>query len=104
MAQRLKLITLPARTVAVSGTEVAAYNGNLEVHSAIIVSVSTNTGIQYIGDSAVTTSSGLPIAPDGSLEMGPPDNVKADTFNLGEVYLDSTTNNAEFRIAAWIRG
>ncbi len=104
MAQRLKLVTLPARTVATSGTSVTAYNGNLEVFSAIIVSLPTNTGTQYIGDSSVTTSNGMPIAPDGSLEMGPPDNYKGDTFNLGEVYLDSSTNGAEFRIAAWVRG
>lgn len=103
--QRLKLVTLPAVTVATAGTEQAAYAGNLEVFSAIIVSLSTNTGTQYVGDSTVSSSNGLPIAPDGSLEMGPPENMRAtDTFNLGEVYLDSSTNGAEFRIAAWVRG
>jgi hypothetical protein len=104
MAQRLKLLTLPARTVTTSGTPVTAYDGNLEVFSAIIISLSTNTGTQYVGDSTMDTGDGMPIAPDGSLEMAPPDNVREDTFNLGLVYLDSSTNGAEFRIAAWVRG
>lgn len=102
--QRLKLVTLPAITIATAGTEQQAYAGNLEVFSAIIISLPTNTGTQYIGDATVASTNGIPIAPDGSLELGPPDNVRADTFNLGEVYLDSSTNGAEFRIAAWVRG
>lgn len=105
MAQRLRLVTLDAVTVASAGTAQAASATNLEVFSAIIVSLSTNTGTQYVGDSNVDSSNGMPLAPDGSLELGPPENMRAtDTFNLAEVFLDSSTNGAEFRILAWIRG
>jgi hypothetical protein len=105
MAQRLKLVTLPSVTVVTAGAEQPASSSNLEVYSAIIISLSTNTGTQYVGDSTVTSSTGMTLAPDGSLELGVPENMRAtDTFNLAEVYLDSSSDAAEFRIAAWVRG
>ena len=104
-ASGLLLKTLPAITVATSGVEQRIYSTNLLVYGVIIISLSTNTGIQYVGDSTVTTSNGAPIAPDGSFELAPPENLRGgDQFNLYDIFVDSSTNAAEFRIMAWIRG
>lgn len=105
MAQALKLKTLPAVTVATAGTEQPLSASSVMVYGLIIVSLSTNTGVQYVGDSTVTSSNGMPIAPDGSIELGPPDAARGyDQFDIKDVYVDSSTNGAEFRIMAWIRG
>ena len=105
MAQALKLKTLPAVTVATSGTRQPLSATTIMVYGVIIISLSTNTGIQYVGDSTVSTSNGAPIAPDGSWELGPPEAARGyDQFDIKDVYVDSSSNGAEFRIMAWVRG
>ncbi len=100
----LKLKTLPAVTVATAGSEQALYTQPLMVYSATIVSLSTNTGSQYIGDSTVAASNGLPITPGDDWELDVPFGVKGvDQFDISKVYVDSSTNAAEFRITVWIR-
>lgn len=96
--------TLTAVTVTTAGTSKPASAISLQVYSLVIVSLSTNTGVQYIGDSTVSSANGMPIAPDGDFTFEPPDMVKGDTFDANKVYLDSSTSGAEFRIMAWIRG
>lgn len=104
-SQGLKLKTIAAVTVTTSGTRVALSATTVMVYSLIVISLSTNTGIQYIGDSTVTTSNGAPIAPDGSIEFEPPDSARGyDQFDIKDIYVDSSTNGAVFRVMAWIRG
>ncbi len=105
MAQALKLKTLPAVTVTTSGTRVPISATTVMVYSLIVISVSTNTGIQYIGDDTVAVANGAPIAPDGSVEFEPPESARGyDQFDIKDIYLDSSSNGAEFRVLAWIRG
>ena len=100
----LKLKTLPAVTVATAGAEQPLYGSRMMVYAASIVSLSTNTGIQYVGDSTVTSSNGTPFIANEAIELEVPAGAKgADQFDLSQVYVDSTTNGAEFRIVAWIR-
>lgn len=100
----LKLKTLPAVTVATAGSEQPLAATRTMVYAATIVSVSTNTGIQYLGDSTVTSSNGIPFIANEAMEVEAPAGAKGvDQFNLADIYVDSTTNGAEFRIIAWIR-
>ncbi len=99
----LKLKTLPAITVITAGTEKQVIATPLMVYAVTIVSLSTNTGTQYVGDSSVTSSNGLPFAAGDTMELDVPDVKGVDQFDLSKIYLDSSSNNAEFRIIAWIR-
>ncbi len=103
--QGLKLKTIAAVTVTTAGTRVPISATTVMVYSLIIVSLSTNTGTQYAGDSTVSAANGCPIAPDGSIEFEPPDSARGyDQFDIKDIYVDSSTNGAEFRVMAWIRG
>lgn len=105
MAQELKLKTLAAVTVTTAGTPVPISATTVMVYSLIVISLSTNTGIQYVGDSTVSSSNGAPIAPDGSIEFEPPESARGyDQFDIKNIYVDSSTNGAGFRVLAWIRG
>lgn len=99
----LKLKTLPAVTVATAGTEQPISATNLLVYAVIITSLSGNTGTQYFGDSTVTSSNGTPFGPGDDIELEAPEHRGVDQFDIKNIYVDSTTNAAEFRIAAWIR-
>jgi hypothetical protein len=107
MAQALKLKTLAAVTVVTAGTPVRVSLTSIMVYEVLITSVSTNTGIQAVGDEDVdaSTNRGGLIEPNNHLELAPPDSARGyDQIDLKDVYLDSTTNGAIFTILAWVRG
>lgn len=107
MAQALKLKTLPAVTVTTAGTPVPVSATSIMVYEVLVTSISTNTGIQAIGDSDVDASAsrGGLIEPNNHIELAPPDSARGyDQIDLKDVYLDSTTNGAQFTILAWVRG
>jgi hypothetical protein len=102
-ASTLKLKTLPAVTVATSGTRQPIYGSPIYAYSVLIQSLPSNEGVQYIGDSTVTVGTGIEIAPGDATEMEAPERSRTDQFDLSMIYVDSDTNGAEFRIIAWIR-
>lgn len=95
--------TLSAVTVATAGTRQKLVATTTMVYAATVVSLSTNTGTQYIGDSTVAASNGLPFPGDGCIELDVEGIKAADQFDLSKWYVDSSTNGAEFRIIAWVR-
>ena len=100
----LKLKTLPAVTVATAGSEQPLASARTMVYAATVVSLSTNTGTQYLGDSTVTSSNGIPFSGGDTMEIESPSGARGvDQFDLSKVYVDSSSNGAEFRIVAWIR-
>lgn len=99
----LKLKTLPAITVTTAGTSVPIYASRLMVYSASVQSLNTNTGNQYVGDETVASTNGARIAAGDSIDIDPPEIRGLDQFDISQVYVDSSTNGAEFRIIAWIR-
>jgi hypothetical protein len=107
MATRLKLVTLPAITIAAAGTPQQVSLTSISVYEVILVSHPDNTGLQAVGDEYVdaATNRGGIFGPAGSYELSPPENMRAtDTIDLQDVYVDSTTTGAIITILAWIRG
>lgn len=102
-ASRLKLKTFPAVTVATAGTRVQLIATETMVYSLAIQSLSSNTGSQYVGDNTVSSTNGMLIIAGECAEIDAP--VKGqDQFDASQIYFDSSTNGAEFRIIGWIRG
>lgn len=99
----LRLKTLPAITVATAGDAKAISSSPINVYAATITSLSGNTGTQYFGDSSVASSNGTPFGPGDCMELDVPDVKGMDQFDASQIYVDSTTSGAEFRIVVWIR-
>ena len=104
MASGIKLKTLPAVIVTTAGTAVPLFDTPLLVYGVTIVSLSDNSGTQYVGDIDVDADNGLPMTPGDVCEIDPPQRaVATDQFYINEIYVDSSSNGAEFRVLAWIR-
>lgn len=102
MGVRLK--TVAEVTVTTAGTRVKLSETSILVYSVSIQSLSTNTGTQYVGDNAVTSSNGMIISPTDVAELdGPIGAREPHQFDLTDIYVDSSTNGAKFRVSAWIR-
>lgn len=99
----LKLKTLPAVTVSTNGTAVPLYSTSLMVYSVAVQSLNSNTGSQYVGDSTVTSSNGVRIGAGDSIDIDPPEARGFDQFDISKIYVNSSTDGAEFRVVAWIR-
>lgn len=100
----VRVQTLKEVTVSIAGQRVQVSTTPLLVYSATIQSVYTNTGYQYVGDSTVSSSNGHIFEASDVMEIeGPPAAKGAEQFDLSEIYLDSSTAGAKFRISAWIR-
>lgn len=100
----VKFKTLAEVTVVTAGTRVAISTSSLQVYSLSIQSLSTNTGSQYVGDSTVSSSNGMVFNPSDVAELdGPPGAREPHQFDASTIYVDSSTNNAKFRVSAWIR-
>lgn len=103
-SSRVKLKTIPAVTVVTAGTRVPLSASSTLVYAVSVQSVRTNTGYQYIGDSTVSAANGYEFGPSDVAEVEPPLGGKEpQQIDLKDIYLDSTTNAAEFRVTAWIR-
>ena len=102
-ASGIKLKTLPAVTVVTAGSAVPLSSSPLYVYGYIVISLSTNSGIQYLGDSTVSAANGLTFGPDNAMEFDAPERKGVDQFDLSKIYVDSSEDATEFRIAAWIR-
>lgn len=106
-SSRVKLITVDPVTVASAGTAVPLSATSLLVYAVSVQSLRTNTGYQYIGDSSVDSTNGFEFKPSGLAEIEPPPGSSGgrepSQIDLADIYVDSTTNNAEFRISAWVR-
>ena len=71
-------------TVTTAGTRVVLA-GSTTVKSVTIKALGTNTGIIYVGDSAVSSSNGFPLYARDTISM--------DISNLNTLYIDSSVNN-----------
>ncbi|UOF79086.1 hypothetical protein [Caudoviricetes sp.] len=77
---------------------------SVKVYSVSIQSLSSNTGTQYVGDVTVTSSNGMAISPTDVAELdGPVGAREPHQFDLTDIYVDSSTSGAKFRVSAWIR-
>jgi len=70
-------------TVATAGTQEALASSQA-VKSVTIKALSTNTGLIYVGDSSVSSTTGL--------QLSAGDSVSLDIANLATVYIDSAVN------------
>ena len=102
MAVRVK--TFKAVTVATAGQRKPLSDSSILVYSATVQSLRTNTGYQYIGDSTVTSDNGQEFGPSDTVSAdGPPSSRGQEQYDLADIFVDSSTDGAEFRISAWIR-
>jgi hypothetical protein len=98
------LKTIKKVTVAQAGVRQRLSDSHVLVSSATVQSFRTNTGYQYVGDSTVDANNGQEFAPGDVAEIDAPQGARGpEEFDLFDVFVDSTTNNAEFRITAWTR-
>lgn len=102
MAVLLK--TIPIVTLAVAGQRKRLSENHQMVSSVTIQSFRSNTGYQYVGDSTVNSSNGQEFGPGDMAEIDAPMGSRGpEEFDLYDIFVDSSTNGAEFRITAWIR-
>lgn len=100
----LKLKTFPAVTVSKAGERKQIYDKSLLVYEVSIQSLTSNSGTQYVGDETVTSSNGHQVLPGDPVVIELPSRARAtDQFDISDVYVDSSTDGAEFRVSAWIR-
>lgn len=100
----IKLKTFDAVTVATAGTRVPLSATSVLVYGVSVQSYRTNTGYQYLGDDTVSSTNGYEFAPSDVAEAEPPmGGREPQQMDLKDVYVDSTTNNATFRVSAWVR-
>lgn len=102
----IKLKTFPAVTVAQAGQKKRLSETSVLVYAVSIQSLRTNTGYQYVGDENVSSSNGYEFGPSDVAEMEPPTGTagrEPAQIDLADIWVDSTTAAAEFRIAGWIR-
>lgn len=103
-ASALKLRILDPVTVVTSGTRKALSLTSMLVYAVTIVSVSTNTGTQWVGDELVAVDRGIPIAAGDDVEIETPQMARGvDQFDVSKIYVDSSSNGAVFQIAVWVR-
>lgn len=104
MASGLKLKTFPAVTVTTAGQRKPISEEPLLVYEVTIQSLRDNTGTQYVGDENVDADNGMEVLPGDPVVIELPARARAtDQFYINEVYVDSSTSGAEFRVSAWIR-
>jgi hypothetical protein len=104
MSTPIKVLTLPKVTVTQAGEAQPLSQNSVLVYSVTIQSTRLNTGYQYVGDSNVTSDNGQEFGPSDTVEIEAPPSPKGQfEFDLKDVYVDSTTNNAEFKVVAWIK-
>lgn len=100
----IKLKTFPEVTVTQAGVRQRLSDTPVLVYDVSVESLSTNTGTQYIGDETVTSSNGHAFGPSDIAIVKPPSGSREPMqFDLMDVFVDSTTNGAKFRILSWIR-
>lgn len=104
---RAKLKTIAEVTVTTAGTRVPLSATSVYAYGVSVQSLRTNTGYQYIGDVTVSSANGYEFGPSDVAEIEPPAGTSGgrepSQVDLKEIYVDSTTNNAKFRVVAWIR-
>lgn len=98
----VKLVTLAAVTGI--GTAKAISTKHTAVTSLTIQSDNGNTGSVFVGDSSVTTGTGL-IVDEGDVAVLTADNVGvgSEEFFLDEIYVVSGTGSNTVRLAAYQR-
>lgn len=102
----IKLKTFPAVTVSTAGQRKRLSETSILVYAVSVQSLRTNTGYQYLGDSSVSSTNGYEFGPSDVAEMEPPPGTagrEPAQIDLKDIYVDSSTDAAEFRIAGWIR-
>lgn len=102
----LKLKTFNAVTVVQPGVRKRLSDTSVLVYGVSVQSLRTNTGYQYLGDSTVDSNNGYEFGPSDVAEIEPPSGTagrEPAQVDLKDIYVDSTTANANFRIAGWIR-
>lgn len=95
----LQTRTLPAITIIIGGQAEEISATPLAVASVLIQADYTNVGNIVVGDSNVTPSSGIEIAPGGSYTLG--DDVRpgqSDEIYLNELYINSATSGNKARV------
>ena len=85
-------------TVVSGGTAVPLSATSLPVSSIIIQAEYTNIGRVSIGDSAVTTSTGIEIGPGDTFTLNIESLAKVGEFDLADVYVVSNTAGDKVRL------
>lgn len=77
------------KTVTTAGTRVqVSTDALLNVRSAVVQALATNTGVIYVGGSNVDSTHGVTLQPGESITL----EVEGDHLNLSSVYIDAATN------------
>lgn len=100
----IRLETLPVITMSSSNVPVQLSSTATRVTSVTIQADRTNSASIYLGDSSVTTSTGMEIVPGETAEVTA-DNVRAgsEEFLLSDLYLVSGTSGMIARAAVFRR-
>ena len=100
----IKLKTFSPVTVTQAGVRKRLSEVSVLVYAVSVQSLRTNTGYQYMGDETVSSTNGYEFGPTDVAELPPPNGSKEPMqFDLKDVWVDSSTSGAEFRVSAWVR-
>ncbi len=87
-------------TVSTAGTAVALSSTSKLVSCLAIYALSSNTNFVYVGDSGVDSTNGMPLKPEGSIDIESQNdaNGKLIEVDISEIYVDADTNGNEVRV------
>lgn len=96
----LKLITRPVITVTTAGTAVPISTTEEHVHSISIQAQSDNSGVLYVGDSSVASTTGQELGAGEVYVINAFDKpYNLEELDLQDIYIDAATNGDVARIA-----
>jgi len=102
MARKLK--TFPVVVCTDSNTPYKIYPTTLFVLTVTIFANAANTGNIYVGDDAVTTTTGVPVAPGDTCEIDVEIGGKtSDEISVDDIYIISGTSGNSARVIAMVR-
>lgn len=102
MARKLK--TFPVVTCSVANQPERLYTTTYWVLTVTVYANSANTGNIYVGDDAVTSTTGVPVAPGDTCEIDMEIGGKNfDEISLDDIYIVSSTTGNSARVIAVVR-
>ena len=87
-------------TIPTAGTRVKVSAASLLVRSWVACSAAANVGLVFMGDGAVSATTGIGLNPEDCIDFGPVGNGSSsrDFYDLSQFSVDTATNSNTVRI------
>lgn len=95
----LKLYTLAQITVATSGTEQQVSATATPISTLVVTAPAANTGKIYVGDSDVSTTRGIEVAPGATVSITADYSGTGEELILSDFYIDAATDGDKANVS-----